>query len=55
LPHFTAEEKAKEKARLEEEAQRNADEFDASLGIFGCAFWGLEKKPNSGACQPKAK
>jgi hypothetical protein len=50
---IAAEEKAKEAARLEEESQRNADAFDASLGFFGCAFWGLEKKPNSGACQAK--
>lgn len=50
----TAQEVAAEKKRLEDEAQANAEAFDASLGFFGCSFWGLEKKPNSGACQPKS-
>lgn len=50
---FAAAEKAEDKKLAEEEAQTNADAFDASLGLFGCAFWGLEKKSNSGACQPK--
>lgn len=30
----------------------SAQAFDASMGLFGCSFWGLKKKENSGACEP---
>mmetsp|Transcript_29447 Transcript_29447/g.68820 ORF Transcript_29447/g.68820 Transcript_29447/m.68820 type:complete len:139 (-) Transcript_29447:252-668(-) len=51
----TPEEKGAEKKREKEQLEDSARAYDASLGLLGCEFWGLKKKENSGACEPKPK